>query len=439
MDRIIAANSVPMAQADTAPTTGTPQGATDGNPATNVPATRWPSYQYNAIQEELIAILTAAGVIPDRTNNAQIAAALRRIVQTTTVLTDTGTANAYAAVNATPLVAGTWGDGIVQAVKIAHANTGPSTYAPDGLAAIPIYGLGLLPLQGAELFVGGTAILMHATIAGVNGGSPICVLMECAGGAQQVPPATQPAHAAQLQQVGDGQCRLTVANSTSATLIPFNGNNLVINGVPQQIPAAGVSVSNSGLAASTDYYVYAQMVSGSMVLNLSTTGYTRQSNGIFTKTGDATQRFVGMVGTNAASQFQDDATTRLCCSFFNRFLKAINIGSFNGTSTSTTLVSTGKTFIGMYLAGDAINARLTGYGSVNVSGGQGSMTLQADSATNSGTLSWVFSPSANSNASIASEIAANATDGRHTATAYVACNSGNTITYQCDIMGQILQ
>ncbi|WP_321896052.1 hypothetical protein [Paraburkholderia heleia] len=80
MDRLIASNSVPMAQADAAPVSGTPQGATDGNPATNVPATRWPSYQYNAIQEELIAILTAANVTPDRTNNAQIIAAIRTLI-----------------------------------------------------------------------------------------------------------------------------------------------------------------------------------------------------------------------------------------------------------------------------------------------------------------------------------------------------------------------
>ncbi|WP_245623697.1 hypothetical protein [Paraburkholderia nodosa] len=80
MDRLIAANSVPMAQADTAPTTGTPQGATDGNAATNVPATRWPSYQYNAIQEELIAILGGANIAPDRTNNAQILAAIRALI-----------------------------------------------------------------------------------------------------------------------------------------------------------------------------------------------------------------------------------------------------------------------------------------------------------------------------------------------------------------------
>lgn len=81
MDRIIAPNSVPASQADAAPTTGTPQYATDGNPAANVPATQWPAYQYNAIQEELIAIQAAAGLSPDRANNAQVIAAIRALIQ----------------------------------------------------------------------------------------------------------------------------------------------------------------------------------------------------------------------------------------------------------------------------------------------------------------------------------------------------------------------
>ncbi|WP_454825898.1 hypothetical protein [Paraburkholderia xenovorans] len=81
MDRLIAPNSVIAAQADTAPATGTPQFATDGNPATNIPATQWPAYQYNAIQEELIAVIKAVGLAPDRTNNAQLLAAIEALIQ----------------------------------------------------------------------------------------------------------------------------------------------------------------------------------------------------------------------------------------------------------------------------------------------------------------------------------------------------------------------
>ncbi|MBR8303465.1 hypothetical protein KDW49_22410 [Burkholderia dolosa] len=218
MDRLIASNSVPMAQADTAPISGTPQGSTDGNPAANIPATRWPSYQYNAIQEELIGILTAAGITPDRFNNSQISFAIKRLVQKPPILADSGAANAYAAANVPPLTASSWTDGVIQQVKIANTNTGASTYSPDGLAAIPIYGLGLQPLQGGELAAGGTAVLMHATIASVNGGNPICVLMGCAGGAQQTAPATKSQHALQLGQATGRLLRTTVYINNAGTL-----------------------------------------------------------------------------------------------------------------------------------------------------------------------------------------------------------------------------
>ncbi|VVE30007.1 hypothetical protein PEP31012_03619 [Pandoraea eparura] len=174
---------------------------TEGNPTAGTPATNVRGSWLNMIQEELRAIVVAGGLTPSKTTYNQVLSAIKRICQNTVILADAGAANAYAAVNATPLVAGTWVDGVVQQIKIAHANTGPSTYAPDGLTAIPIYGLGLQPLQGGELALNGTAVLMHATIAGVNSGNPICVLMECAGGAQQVAPATQPQHAVQLAQL----------------------------------------------------------------------------------------------------------------------------------------------------------------------------------------------------------------------------------------------
>jgi hypothetical protein len=242
MDRLIAPNTVVAGQADTAPATGTPGYATDGNPATGVPATLWPSYQYNAIQEELIAILVAAGITPDRTSTSQIVAAIKRLVQKTVVLADTGAVNAYAATNAPPFVAGTWVDGVVQAIKIAHTNTGASTYAPDGLPAIPIYGLGLQPLQGSELLLNGTAILMRLTIPGVNSGNPICVLMECAGGAQQIPPATQSQHAVQQAQVvGVNQ---TLTNVTASRVFGTTYTNST--GRPIIVYISGVTTTTNG-------------------------------------------------------------------------------------------------------------------------------------------------------------------------------------------------
>lgn len=135
------------------------------------------------------------------TLETNLIAAIRGVTKTGVLLTDTGAANAYTASNVPALTSGQLVNGLVQQVVIAHANTGASTYAPDGLTAYPIYGLGLQALQGGELYAGGTAVLMRATIAGINSGNPIWLLMECAGGAQQVAPATQSQHAVQFSQV----------------------------------------------------------------------------------------------------------------------------------------------------------------------------------------------------------------------------------------------
>ncbi|WP_439004562.1 hypothetical protein [Ralstonia holmesii] len=174
---------------------------TDGNPATSTPATIVPAEWLNAVMMELANVVTGAGLTLAKNQFNQVLSAIKRLGQSTVILTDTGSANAYTATNAIPLVSGTWVDGVIQQVKIAHANTGASTYAPDGLTAIPIYGLGLQPLQGGELALNGTAVLMRLTIPGVNSGNPIAVLMECAGGAQQLAPATASQHGVQFGQV----------------------------------------------------------------------------------------------------------------------------------------------------------------------------------------------------------------------------------------------
>ena len=213
-DQATAASSLPI---PSAPST---QGYfTNGNPGSGVAATILDADFLNMVMVELINVVNAGGLTPSKTTYNQVLSAIKRIGQNTVVLADTGAANAYTAVNAVPLVAGTWVDGVVQAVKIAHTNTGASTYAPDGLTAIPIYGLGLQPLQGGELLLNGTAILMHATIAGVNSGNPICVLMECAGGAQQVSPATASQHAVQMSQAAGvvGSVRNLVMSVTAAS------------------------------------------------------------------------------------------------------------------------------------------------------------------------------------------------------------------------------
>lgn len=230
-DQASAASSIP-----TPASPGTQGYFTNGNPATGVAATIVDADWLNMVQQELVNVVLGGGIALSKTTYNQVLAAIKRLCQSTTVLADTGAANAYTATNAVPLVAGTsptWVDGVVQAVKIAHTNTGASTYAPDGLPAIPIYGLGLQALQGNEMFAGGTAILMHATIAGVNSGNPICVLMECPGGAQQLAPGTASTHGQQVQQntgiVGSVR-NLKASLTAAATSLTITAEEIGIKG-----------------------------------------------------------------------------------------------------------------------------------------------------------------------------------------------------------------
>lgn len=156
------------------------------------------------------------------TLEANLLIAIRAAGRQATILADTGAVNAYTAVNV-PALAALPATGYSQRVNIATLNTGASTYAPDGLTAKPIYGLGLQPLQGGELPVG-VVVLMYLVQAGVNGGNGAWIIIESLGGAQQIAAATKSQHAMQLGQASGvvGQARnvrmYVQAASASGTL-----------------------------------------------------------------------------------------------------------------------------------------------------------------------------------------------------------------------------
>jgi hypothetical protein len=137
-----------------------------------------------------------------------------------------------------------------------------------------------------------------------------------------------------------GQCRLSVASTTSLNLAPFNGNNLIIVGVRRQFTsAAGVSISNAGLTANTVYYVYATWDGAAIELALSTTGHVTSDSGVEVKSTDADSTLVGMIRTNASSQFVDTQAQRFCINWFNRKVLGGNQGfAANRSTTSTGLV-----------------------------------------------------------------------------------------------------
>ena len=182
------------ASAATTQPASTPPGTagffTDGNPATSVPATIVPAEWLNSVMMELMNVLSAAGIAPNKSAFNQVASAIRGISRQlggASTLNDTGAVNAYAAVNPVPLTAGTLVHGVRQRVTIANTNTGASTYAPDGLAAKPVYGLNLQALAGGEFFATQIADLEYVVAASLNSGNGAWLLLGCAGGAFQMP------------------------------------------------------------------------------------------------------------------------------------------------------------------------------------------------------------------------------------------------------------
>jgi hypothetical protein len=158
-----------------------------------------------AVLAQFIADQSGQNSVDDGTTatlEANLLAAVRNAIKQSVVLTDTGAANAYTAANTPALSALPTSSGLVQRVSIAHANTGASTYAPDGLIAKPIYGIGLQPLQGGELVVNGIETMMYVVALNVNSCNGAWVLLECTGAAFQTAPATASGHAVNLGQFG---------------------------------------------------------------------------------------------------------------------------------------------------------------------------------------------------------------------------------------------
>ncbi len=165
------------------------------------------------------------------------------------------------------------------------------------------------------------------------------------------------------EQAGHGRCRLSVTSTTTLSLKPYDGNGVNVNGIALLIPAAGVTYTASGLTASTVYYVYLSGTTAAPVLSLSATGHSQASNGIETKTGDTTQTLVGMVYTNASTQFIDSAAIRTCLNWFNR-RKIVSDASQAGpfSFSSTTLSETSSTLRAQFLkwADDTPIAQVSG-------------------------------------------------------------------------------
>lgn len=194
-----------------------------------------PSYPgadwYNIVQSELIAVLTEAGISPNKTALNQLSTAIKKIIQKQSVsfATDTGAANAYV-VSLTPALASPRGEGMVIRFKVANTNTGACT-VNDGVSTVPIVGLALSALQGGEMVAGGDAWIQWHPYVGTGS----YVLLYCSGAPMQVYNAAKSQQAVAMGQLtsvaGSARnlkCTVTAASATAT----FTADELVVETAP---------------------------------------------------------------------------------------------------------------------------------------------------------------------------------------------------------------
>lgn len=261
--------------------------------------------------------------------------------------------------------------------------------------------------------------------------------------------------AAELSLIGDGtgrwltpggrrahgECRLSVATATSLLLSPYNGQNVLIGGFQYQLPSGGVSISNAGLAASTVYYVYLWNDIGTLALELSTTGHATDAlTGVEIKSGDATRTLVGMVSTNASTQFVDTPQQRFCLNWFHRATKYLtsSVSTPDSVTASATPVELSASARVQFLAwpDEAVHMETRGTAS-NATAGDGAGTYAGlDGTPYSGAVTSIgISFNAGAQVGVSSVGFANTSEGVHTLSPFGQIENGGTATFAVWALG----
>ena len=147
---------------------------TDGNPSGGVPASLDPSEWSNLVTDEMLNVITAAGLTPNETSNNQLAIAIQSGLLNYGA--DTGAANAYV-VGYDPAVTALYVGQTFRFLAL-HTNTAGCTLNV-GLGPDPLLGLGGVALQGGEI---PALSLVEVAYVGAAG----FVLLYANGGAQQL-------------------------------------------------------------------------------------------------------------------------------------------------------------------------------------------------------------------------------------------------------------
>jgi hypothetical protein len=128
-----------------------------GLPGSLIPAT-WG----NSVTDELLNVVKSAGLEPSEIDSTQLVQALKKISQAgeDKHAADIGAANLYMA-NYVPAITALR-DGLALRFTAGNANTGVSTFAPNGLLPKPLVSLAMSALRPAEVVAGSVCSVVYS-------------------------------------------------------------------------------------------------------------------------------------------------------------------------------------------------------------------------------------------------------------------------------------
>lgn len=226
-----------------------------------------------------------------------------------------------------------------------------------------------------------------------------------------------------------GTSRIQV-NSTTQIQLNVGVIPLFVNSIWQIKPVtSAVTVSNGGLSANTTYFVYAFDNAGTLTLEIVTTAHATDSTyGVEIKSGDATRTLVGMVRTNASSQFVNALTQRFILSWFSRQpVDSLNrLTTADATTTSTSYAELSTTLLrAEFLTWPNVACSLSATGSATVATNNGFLAIGVDNTT---ALASAFISSADQSGQKVLVYSAQFAEGYHYTTVLAKIITSGTVT-----------
>ena len=166
------------------------------------------------------------------------------------------------------------------------------------------------------------------------------------------------------EQLGQvlAQCRFQFAGPTNARLIRYSGSWLTINGIPRQIPTAGVDLANTSLPLDdTSYHIYAFWTGSAIALEASTTPPAASANtGQQVNPVSPDRSYVGIARKNGGI-FYNQYNVVYVRSYYNRSTALVQIATVANFPMSNVVFTQVESLIGyiMMFENERIDLRMT--------------------------------------------------------------------------------